>query len=387
MVIACLLTAQQPGAAMPAASSNTPAFSVPTSDAHLINISIVVHDKKGSLIESLSKDDFVLQVDHKPYSISSFSKGADLPLTVGLLVDTGSSQRESLDEERAASSTFLDYMLDGPAGRDKAFLAQFARQIDLLQDITSSKPNLQAGLKQLVISTSAADTASVTSVSDPRNAPDSRPTRGSGTSLYDALFLSSDELMSKQQGRKALIVIASGIDGGSKESVESAIEAAQRADTVIYAIYVKGKQTNPDRGFHTSVGQSDPGCSDGNPGGYPGSYPGGYPGGYPPGGYPGGYPDGCQGPRPQGIPVADGKKTLEHIATQTGGEMFELSKKGGLVDIYKQIAEALRAQYRLSFSLDKETASGGYHRIALSLSKAGNKDLSIQTRDGYYTGD
>ena len=83
-----------------------------------------------------------------PQTIRYFNLDRDLPLTLGLLVDTSLSQRNVLDEERTASFTVLDDMLNGPADRDKAFVVQFARQTDLLQDVTSSKPKLQAGLKQ-----------------------------------------------------------------------------------------------------------------------------------------------------------------------------------------------------------------------------------------------
>jgi VWFA-related protein len=76
------------------------------------------------------------------------------------------------------------------------------------------------------------------------------------------------------------------------------------------------------------------------------------------------------------------------MADETGGRLFEVSKKETLADIYKQIGEELRAQYRLGYTPDKDTASDGYHRIDLSFSKStkDGKDLFIQTRDGYYVG-
>jgi hypothetical protein len=74
------------------------------------------------------------------------------------------------------------------------------------------------------------------------------------------------------------------------------------------------------------------------------------------------------------------------MADETGGRLFEVSKKEPLGDIYKQIGEELRAQYRLGYTPDKETASDGYHRIVLSFSKSSPKDLYLQTRDGYYSG-
>lgn len=363
----------QTTSAAPASTSTTPTLSV---DARLVNIPVVVHDKKGALVQTLTKDNFVLNVDDHPQTIRYFNIDKDLPLTLGLLVDTSLSQRNVLDEERTASFTFLDDMLNGPADRDKAFVVQFARQTDLLQDVTSSKPKLQEGLKKLSTPGSGGDQDGVGSAPDDSG----RARHGGGTTLYDALFLSSDELMGKQKGRKAVVILSDGVDSGSKESLASSIEAAQRADTIVYAIYYKGQDQS--RGFeHGGRGGGFPG---GRGGGFPGGG-GGYPGGG--GGYPGGGGGRGGGQRPQRSDV-DGRKILQRMADETGGRLFEVGKKETLADIYKQIGEELRAQYRLGYTPDKDTAADGYHRIDLSFSKStkDGKDLYIQTRDGYYVG-
>jgi VWFA-related protein len=363
-VLAPLLRAQQ----KPSTPEQTPTSTAPTIavDARLVNLPVVVRDKKGALIQNLTKDDFVLQVDGKPQTIRYFDKDTNLPLILGLLVDTSLSQRDVIDEERTASSTFLDQMLTTP--KDKAFIMQFAGQTELLQDITSSRPLLQAALKE--IDTPGTGTAAS---SDDDNGTNRR--RG-GTVLYDALFLASDELMSKQTGRKALIILSDGGDRNSKETLVKSIEAAQRADTIIYAIYFKGEephQNNPQRG--------------GRGGGYPGGgYPGGgYPGGrYPGGGYPGGGNGGGNngGTYPTQSHV-DGKKVLERMAQETGGRLFEVKKSQNVAQIYNQIAEELRAQYRLGYTPSQDAAASGYHQIDLSVHQKG---LLVQTRDGYYTG-
>ena len=184
--------------------------------------------------------------------------------------------------------------------------------------------------------------------------------------------------MKKQTGRKAVVILSDGVDRGSKESLVESIEAAQRTDTIVYAIYFKGT----DQGGYQ---RQDGGGRHG--GGYPGGgRGGGWPGGG--GGYPGGGGGGRGGQgRPGGGASVDGKKILERMADETGGRLFEVSKKQTVADIYKQIGEELRAQYRLAFTPDKDTAAAGYHRIDLSLTKSSPKDLYIQTRDGYYTGD
>jgi VWFA-related protein len=369
--------AQPAGDAKP--NSTAPTISV---DARLVNIPVVVRDKKGALVQNLTKDNFILQVDSRVQTIRYFNIDKDLPITLGLLVDVSQSQRDAIDDERAASSSFLDNMLTGPADRDKAFVVQFAHQTDLLQDVTSSRPKLQAALKQLDSPSFGSSSGSSSGGNDPDqnsgNGGRGGGRRGGGTTLYDALFLSSDEIMAKQKGRKAVVILSDGVDNGSKETLASSIEAAQRADTIVYAIYFKGREG----GGGGNQNQSPGGRGGGFPGGRGGGFPGGYPGGG--GGYPGG---GRGGQRPQGSESrVDGKKILARMADETGGRLFEVTKRETVADIYKEIGDELRATYRLGYSPDDKTASEGYHQIDLSLTKSSPKDLIIQTRDGYYTG-
>jgi hypothetical protein len=254
--------------------------------------------------------------------------------------------------------------------KDKAFIMQFAAETELLQDVTSSHPLLQAALKEI-------DTPSKgnSGSSDDDNNTPRRPRGGGGTTLYDALFLASDELMSKQTGRKAVIILSDGGDRGSRETLVKSIEAAQRADTIIYAIYFKGEEQHQNVPQRGNRGGGYPG------GGYPG---GGYPGRYPGGGYPGGGGNGGGnngGTYPTGH--IDGKKVLERMTQETGGRFFEVKKNQDVAQIYNQIAEELRAQYRLGFTPNQDAAAAGYHQIDLTLHQKG---LLIQTRDGYYSG-
>lgn len=375
-----LFAQQRPVSPAPATASTAATISV---DARLVNLPVVVRDKKGTLVQNLTKADFTLQVDGHPQTIRYFDLDSNLPLTLGLLVDVSASQRKVIDDERTTSGTFLEQMLTAPPNRlpDQAFVIQFARQTELLQDLTPSKPKLQAALKE--IDTPAPDTGST---NDPDDSSSSGHRAHGGTTLYDATFLASDELMSKQKGRKALIILSDGVDRGSKESLVSAIEAAQRADTILYAIYFKGEESNSDNS------RSRGGYPGGRGGGFPGGgrYPGGgYPGGG--GGYPGGggsYPGGGGGRggnRPSGGSAShvDGKKILERMTQETGGRLFEVSKRQTVAQIYDQIAEELHAQYRLGYTPDQSAASDGYHQIDLAVNRKG---LTVQTRDGYYTG-
>lgn len=377
-------------------AQNIPADSKSTAatiavDTKLVNLPVVVRDKKGALVQNLTKADFTLQVDGKPQTIRYFDKDTDLPLTLGLLVDTSQSQRSVLDDERSASSAFIDTMLTSEPGRsaqDKAFILQFAKSAELLQDVTSSLPKLQAAIKEIgdpIASQSIDDDDTPVSNSGSggnngsgggRNNGGGRgnsPRRYSGgTTLYDSLFLASDELMSKQTGRKALIILSDGNDRGSRESLAKSLEAAQRAETIVYAIYFKGQEQRDD------FNDSNRSPRNGGMGRYPG---GGYPGGgYPGGGYP---PSG--GGRTSST-SGDGKKVLDRIARETGGRLFEVSKKQTTAQIYTEIAEELRAQYRLGYTPDQAGASDGYHKVDLALTTSHDKNLIVQTRDGYYTG-
>jgi VWFA-related protein len=333
--------------------------------AHLVNLPVVVRDKNGALVTTLKKEDFSLSVDGRQQSIRYFDLDNNLPLTLGLLVDVSGSVRSALGEERTASEAFLDDMMKSPAGRepDQAFLIQFAREVDLLQDLSPSVPKLRAALKR--VGEEERDRG------NPGNGGRGGQ-RGSaaGTTLYDAIYLGSDELMRKQQGRKAIVVLTDGEDRGSMETLSKAIEAAQRSETVVYAIYFKGEQGGGPR-----FGAPPFGGPHGMPGGRGG---GGYPGG---GGGQGGPRGGGRG----GEQRVDGRKILAQLTKETGGRMFEVSGKQTFANIYAQIGEELRSQYRLGYVPDVEAASAGFHRVEASV--PADKKLSIQTRDGYYGGE
>jgi len=317
----------------------------------VVNVLATVRDKHDKIINNLTKDDFTLEEDGRPQTIRYFAKESDLPLTLGLLVDTSLSQRRVLDKERTASHAFLDQMLR--ESKDKAFIIHFDRETELLQDLTSSRPRLEAALAELQTPDAGYGGGGG------RGQPGRGGWRGPGTVLYDAVFLASDELMQKQQGRKALIILSDGVDTGSKESLFSAIEAAQRANTVVYCILFKDDEAYSQHGgFNAGLG------------GYGVGHRGGYPGG----------PQN----RPSQQAHPDGKKVMEQIARETGARLFEVSHKHSVEDIYNEIAQELRSQYNLGYTPDRgpgpETGLG-YHKIAL---KTKSSEYTVQARDGYY---
>jgi hypothetical protein len=232
-------------------------------------------------------------------------------------------------------------------------------------------------------------------IGDDKDSVDSegRKIRGGGTALYDAVYLSGQEIQSRQTGRKVLVLLTDGVDVGSKESLTEAIEAAQRADTVVYAVFYR-----PTQKFDPNQGN--------NPMRRSGGYPGG---GYPGGGYPGRYPNpndpndpnnpnnpnnpngnnpNKPGTTPSRKPSVDGKQVLDRLCGETGGRTFEVTKKYPVDEIYREIAEEMQATYRLGFTPVDAAAKYGYHQIDLEMADPEtNKRDAIQVRSGYYAGD
>jgi VWFA-related protein len=342
-----------------APTAQPPAMQTDDKSTLSVNVNVVtalatVRDKHGHFVSNLTKDDFALDEDGRPQAIRYFSQETDLPLTLGLLVDTSGSQLRVLGQERTASRSFLDEMLR--ENKDVAFIVHFDHEVELLQGLTSSRPKLETAVDEIQPTDRPYQSGSNTPGSGPGSGRGSGRHGGygggGGTLLYDAIFLAGDEdeLMKKQKGRKAVIVLSDGVDRGSKIGLESAIAAAQRADTVVYSILFREEEHHDFGGFEHHGGM-------------------------------GGRHGGGGQRRPQEEDRPDGKKILERISRETGGRLFQVSKSETLEKIYKEIQEDLRNQYSLGYTPDKNSGLG-YHKITLT---AKQKDLKIQTREGYYT--
>lgn len=330
-----------------------------STDVKVVSVLATVRDKKGAIVKNLLKDDFVLQEDGRPQVIKYFSQQSDLPLTIGLLIDTSMSQRRVLGKERDATQTFIEQVLR--EDKDKTFLIHFDHEVELLQDLTSSKKKLQDAMDNLRAGSSPQLQRPFAGGGQypgggypggggqyPGGRRGGARTGRAGTLLYDAIWLASgDDLMKKQTGRKALMVLSDGVDRGSKETISDAIESAQRANTLVYSILFADKEGS---GF----GSQGPFGGYGRRGGM-GRYP-------------------QQESRP------DGKKVLQRIAQETGGGFFEVSDKHPIEKIYSQIEEDLRNQYSLGYTSDATTGAG-FRKIALTTKK---KDLIVQATQGYY---
>ncbi len=309
-----------------------------TTDVNVVNVFATVRDKKGQIVRDLNKDDFLLDEDGRPQTISYFTRESDLPLTLGLVVDVSPSRRRVLEQERGASYKFFDQVLR--EDKDQAFVIQFDSEVELLRDLTNSRKQLQDALREL----EAAQPRQL----NRRDNPNPQPRRRGGTSLYDAVLLACDELMKKQTGRKAIIVLSDGVDNASRVTLAEAIQSAQRSDTLIYSILFSDEQAyGPLQGGFGRGGMGRRGGMNR-------------------------YPQRRH---------ADGKKIMEQLAKDTGGGFFEGSKKEPLDEIYRRIQEELRNQYSLGYTPDRSDGPG-FRKIHVATRQ---KNLLVQARDGYYS--
>jgi VWFA-related protein len=330
-----------------------------------VTIPVVIRDKHDKFVTNLTKDDFTLTEDGKPQTIHSFEPATSQPIILGLIIDTSMSQHNNIDQIKATSKHFLEQILTNP--QDKAFVLHFDREVELLQDTTAHRDKLLASLDQLSPASSEEPQSSNSDDSDDSH----KRWRGPSDVVYDSIYLAANDLMGKQQGRKILVVISEGGDRNSKMSAVSAIEAAQQANTVIYAIYLKGEEQGRDsNNSQDKTGRRRTG----------GTWPGGG-GGWPGSGNPGGSGGGNRTPPVESKRV-DGRKTLDHITTKTGGHIFEANKKDNLDRAYSDLAEELHSQFLLTYT-PAQSGGGSFHQVSLVPKK---KDLSVQIQDGYYPG-
>ncbi len=324
-------------------------------DVNVVNVLATVRDNKGRIVGDLSKDDFILEEDGKPQEIRYFSRQTDLPLTMGLLIDTSISQRNLIEDERSASYQFLDQVLR--PDRDQAFVIKFDFDAELLQDLTNSRSLLQKALNALNAPSELRRSGNRSPGSDwpglsfaqwPGGIPGGQRrggrrggpypggqprTQGGGTVLYDSVFLASDEILKTQEGRKAIILISDGVDHGSQVSEKEATDAAHRADALIYSIryYDWSAYSGPFGGMGRDEGSI-------------------------------------------------GTKALKMLSQETGGRMFEVKKKLPLKEIYSQIQEELRNQYNIGYS-PPDPSGTAFRHIRL---RTKDGKLEVIARSGYY---
>ncbi|MBI4459315.1 MAG: VWA domain-containing protein [Acidobacteria bacterium] len=282
-------------------------------DVSVVNVLCTVRDSKGRLISNLERADFEVREDGKPQPITYFSRENQLPLTLGLLVDSSVSQERIMEDERQAAAVFFGQVL---RQQDMAFLINFDVNVNLVQEVTGSVDFLRQALEEIRVTGGG-------SVNGPFPT-----TRTGGTRLYDAVYLASLDVLQKEAGRKAVVLITDGQDHGSKVSLEKAMEAAQKTDTIVYGILFV------DRAFYGFGGM--------------------------------GY---------------QGDSVLKKMAEESGGRVFRAEGRKELTAAFDQISEELRSQYSLGYAPTNSLRDGSYRRLEVKVRRPGYR---VQARKGYY---
>jgi len=291
-------------------------------NVNLVDLFFTVKDKNGNLVPHLTKADCAIEEDKTPQTLKSFQAETDLPLTLGILLDTSGSQQRVLPLEQDAGSQFLDHVL---RAKDEAFLVSFDVNVDLLQDFTNDPRLLSRSMNKAEINTAGGNGAggipgagggTIPTIGDPK-----------GTLLYDAIYLAANEKLTQETGRKALIILTDGEDQGSKTKIGEAIAAAQKSNIIVYVILIA------DRGFY-------------------GSFNMGY----------------------------SGYSAARRISDETGGRLIDVGNNGEkLRAAFDQIQDELRTQYIASYTSSNTKLDGSFRRIAVNCGEG-----KVQVRKGYY---
>jgi VWFA-related protein len=268
-------------------------------DVTRVNMLFTVTDRKGRFVTDLVKDDFELIENKRPQVIQEFSAETDLPLRIGILVDTSNSIRDRFKFEQEAASQFVRSVLQSHL--DKGMVISFDSTAQLISDLTNDPGVLEEAIRGL--------------------------RAGGGTSMYDAIFFGCRDKLALDQPqskfRRAIVVLSDGEDNQSHYTRDQALEMAQRADTVIYAI-------------STNITRSD----------------------------------------------SDGDKVLKYFAEKTGGRAYFPFKVEDLEQSFENIHNELSHQYIVLYRPNPMTTDGLFHTFDLRVK--GRKDLIVRVRPGYY---
>jgi VWFA-related protein len=290
-----------------------------------VNVNVVqlffnVKDKRGGLIPNLTKNDFQVSEDGKPQTIKYFAAESNLPLTLGILIDSSGSQQRVLDMEKEVGGDFLSQIL---REKDLAFVISFDVNVDLLQDFTSSVHSLKTALNSAKINTGGGGGT----IPGLGGGPVPSSTIPRGTLLYDAIYLAAHDELAQQVGRKAMIILTDGEDQGSQLKIQDAVEAAQKSDSIVYVLLCA------DRGFYGFGGYS-------------------------------------------------GEGQMKKLTQETGGRVIEVGNKmDKLKQAFDQVAQELRSQYNVGYTPTNAALDGTFRKVEIH---ANNKDYKIQARTGYY---
>jgi VWFA-related protein len=276
-------------------------------EVNLVNLFVTVRNKQKALVPHLKMDDFRVLEDGRPQEITYFAEESKLPITLGLLIDTSGSETYMLAAEKAAASHFLARVM---RKSDLAMVMSFDVDVDLLADFTDDRGRLDRAINR----------ARINAPGNPITQGPFPQSRNGGTDFYDAVYLAAHDKLADEAGRKALVILTDAEDTGSKLTLQDAIQAAQRTDTVVHILLIA-----EDGGGELGIARK--------------------------------------------------------LTDETGGRTIVVRGEKDLGQAFDQISDELRNQYTIGYTSTNKARDGAYRKITVEMK---NKDYSALARRGYY---
>lgn len=281
----------------------------------LVTVPFNVTDKTNHYINDLKKEDLEILEDNKPQGVFSFERQTDLPITIAMLIDISGSQEYTLPYEKAAGQRFLQKVLRPQ--KDLAAIVSFEGDTELVQNLTQDMNKLSRALDSVQIPVTGATVGGIGGTP-----PINGGSRVGGTSLYDAIYAVSADLLSREAGRRVIILLTDGQDTTSRIKMREAIERTWRNEVIVYSIGIGDRSYGIDSG------------------------------------------------------------TLKKIASETGGRAFFPRNEEDLDKAFRMIDEDLRSQYIVSYEPSNEAKDGSFRTIQMKVKN--RKELTVRHRRGYF---
>jgi VWFA-related protein len=313
VVLSCCFVARFPSPQKQVGGVSAPGAGIKTT-AVVVNVYPIVEGRRGRLISDLGQDDFELRDNGAEQKIEYFSRETNAPLSLGILVDTSPSQARLLATEQAAAKSFVGSVLRED---DEAFVMHFDVDVELLQDFTNASEKLGVAIDAAKINQTGHSIV-------PEDAGNLRR----GTRLYDAVYLASNELMRTRHGRKVMVLVTDGEDQGSKIDLQAAVEAAEKANVIVYSIVVSDAELYDllNLKYH-------------------------------------------------------GDSSVKKLSRETGGRTIRLKSIQDIGAAFNQISQELHSQYLLGYSPANARHDGSFRRIQV---KIRTHNYTARARTGYY---
>ena len=294
---------------------------IPSSDeavrlgTDLVNLTFTAIDRNNRVISNINPEEVTVLEDGRPQTLFTFKRETTLPINIAILMDLSGSQEYTFPQEKAAAGEFLRSILR--AGKDSAAILTFQDDVDLVQGLTSRVETLNRAFDEIQYARRFGAAS----------------TRRQATALYDAIYITADEVLSRDQGRsasddqitrRAVILLTDGVDNASSRKLDEAIDRAWRAGVVIYAIGIGDR-------FRFEGVRED---------------------------------------------------ILRRLSEETGGRAYFPHGPDELLDDFRQVESELRSQYLVAYSPSNGAKDGRFRRIEVRL--AGRPDVRVIHRRGYY---